>query len=288
MDIFSEVQYREQYERHYDESMKLFGIPYTSRFVDTTFGQTHVLHFGDDRLHPLVLIHGYVMSSIIWYPNVPEFVKEYSVFAIDIIGDIGKSRCNQSILQHEQIVQWLHEVLNGLGLERIYLAGHSIGGYISLRYSIRYPERIKKLVLYAPAASFHRLSLKFFYYAFPGFLFHTEKWIDRAFRSLSSHDKPLNDTLKALVMDGLQHAVPLFRLYPMKIDEEQFKHLHFPILIMIGDKEILYPGEKALEYARQVLPHATLLLVEDANHTFVFEQPHTVNVETMKFLGAES
>jgi len=285
VDIFSEAHNREQYDKCYDESLKLFGIPANSLNIETTYGQTHVLQFGDPKLPPLVLIHGYAMSSAIWYPNVPAFSKQYAVYAIDIIGDIGKSIANQVIMHPEQVVEWLHEVLDHLQLDKVYLAGHSIGGYISLRYALTHQTRIIKLVLYAPAASFHRLSLKFFYYAFPGFLFHTEKWIDRAFGSLSSHNKPLNEVFRQQIIAGFQHSMPLFRLYPVKIDEEQFASLKLPILIMIGESELLYPAKKAMDYARKVVPHAQFLLVAGANHSFIFEQAKVVNHATLTFLG---
>lgn len=286
MDVFNETEYREHYDQCYEESLKLFGMPANAHHIQTSYGLTHVMQFGDPQLPPLVLIHGYAMSSTIWYANVPAFIKQYNVYAIDIIGDIGKSFANQVILQGEHIVEWLHEVLDHLELDNVYLAGHSIGGYISLLYTLEHQARIIKLVLYAPAASFHGLSLKFFYFAFPGFLFHTEKWIDRAFGSLSSHNQPLNDVLRQQIIAGFQHAMPLFRLYPLKLEEEQFALLKLPVLVMIGEEELLYPAEKAMDYARKVLPHAQHLLVAGANHCFIFEQANTVNKATLTFLGS--
>lgn len=284
MDVFRESGYREQYIRHYDESLKLFQCKYRDRYIDTSYGKTYVLQFGDSDKPPLVLLHGMTMSSVMWYPNVKAWVKHYTVYAIDIIGDIGKSVPHEAILQQEEAVDWLKQTVDALKLHRFHLAGHSIGGYISLRFALAFQNRVAKLALFAPAAGFHRLHWKFFYYAFPGMLFQTEKWVDRTFRSLSAEGLPFAPGYREFILAGYHNALPMLRLYPLKIEAEELSTLLLPVLLMIGENEVIYPAQKALEYASMSVPNIQCELVSQASHTFTIEFAELVNERTIDFL----
>lgn len=293
MDIFKEYEYRQRYHQYYDEALQLFQCPYEEQYIETSYGTSYVLRF--DKQHksseslessnrlPLVLLHGMTMSSVMWYPNVKKWVQHFTVYAIDIAGDIGKSVPNEAIMLQEEAVQWLAETVNALGLTSFILAGHSIGGYIALRFTLAHQERVAKLALFAPAAAFHRLQWKFFYYAFPGLLFQTEKWIDRAFRSLSTEGLPFAPAYHELILYGYRYAFPLLRLYPLKIDEAELGKLHLPILLMIGEQEVIYPAQQALEYAQAAIPHIQTLLVNKANHTLTLEYADLVNDYALAF-----
>lgn len=287
MDVFLESGYREQYNMHYDESLALFQCPYIDQYLHTSFGKTYVLQFGNSNNPPLVLLHGMTMSSVMWYPNVKAWSEYYCVYAIDIIGDIGKSEANEIIMQKEEAVAWLKETVDALGLDQFYLAGHSIGGYIALRFTMAYEERVKKLALFAPAAAFHRLHWRFFYYSFPGLLFQTEKWVDRAFRGLSAEGLPFAPGYREFMLAGYHHALPRLRLYPLKIEPEELATIKLPILLMIGEHEVLYPAHKAMEYAQTNVPNITCILVHDANHTLTIEQPQIINEQVLSYLHSE-
>lgn len=285
MDVFLESGYREQYNNCYDESLKLFQCEYEEQYLHTSYGKTYVLQFGDRTKPPLVLLHGMTMSSVMWYPNVKTWTEHYAVYAIDIIGDIGKSMASEVILQKEEAVDWLKETVDQLGLKRFLLAGHSIGGYISLRFSLAYQDRVEKLALFAPAAAFHRLHWRFFYYSFPGLLFQTEKWVDRAFRSLSAEGLPFAPGYREFILAGYHHALPRLRLYPLRIEPEELVTLKVPVLLMIGELEVIYPAQQAIEYAQQYVPNIQCILVQGANHTFTIERADLVNERTLAFFS---
>lgn len=93
-------------------------------------------------------------------------------------GDFGKSKPTIVIKNWMVANQWLLEVLDAMQLNKVNLAGHSMGGFLSLNFALEYPERVSKLLLYAPAGTFHNMSFRFFTKIYPALLFHTEKWID--------------------------------------------------------------------------------------------------------------
>jgi Predicted hydrolases or acyltransferases (alpha/beta hydrolase superfamily) len=173
--IFKNERLEKEYHQLYDRTLEMFGLPYTSKYIQTRYGETHTLNFGDPGKKPLLLLHGMTMSSTMWYPNIMHLLQERSVYAVDVIGDFGKSRTKSVIKDKKTAARWLLEVMDGLQLHHTDVAGHSMGGFLALNFTLVYPERVSKLLLYAPAGAFHKISPLFFVNIYPALLFHTEK-----------------------------------------------------------------------------------------------------------------
>ena len=76
----------------YDAAMKSWHLPYEEMNIPGRFGMTHVVVSGPRDAPPLVLLHGYWATLTMWVPNIPDFSKEYRVYAIDIMGQPGQER----------------------------------------------------------------------------------------------------------------------------------------------------------------------------------------------------
>lgn len=90
--IFKNRAAEEEYNLCYEKSLHRFGLEGTSCYIPTTFGDTYVLRFGDPGKKPLILLHGMTMSSTMWYPNMKQLIQERCVYAVDVMGDFGKSK----------------------------------------------------------------------------------------------------------------------------------------------------------------------------------------------------
>ena len=75
----------------YDAALKLWPVPYEELDIPTRFGLTHVVAAGPKNAPALVLLHGYMATSVMWAPNVADFSRDYRVYAIDIMGQPSKS-----------------------------------------------------------------------------------------------------------------------------------------------------------------------------------------------------
>ena len=141
----------------YDTAMKLWPVPYEEIEIPTRFGMTHVLASGPKDAPSLVLLHGMSMTSMMWSPNIADFSKEYRVYAIDVMGQPGKSipDPDEPIRDAEDYVTWLRSTLDGLNLDRISLVGMSYGGWLVLNFAMTAPERVRKVCccLLRPASS---------------------------------------------------------------------------------------------------------------------------------------
>ena len=84
---------KQAYDERYDHSLAQWNIQTERFYINTSFGPTHVIACGPKKAPPLVLIHGMTVSSTMWFANAPDWCQKFRVFAIDTIGDFGKSEC---------------------------------------------------------------------------------------------------------------------------------------------------------------------------------------------------
>jgi pimeloyl-ACP methyl ester carboxylesterase len=67
-------------------------------------------------------------------------------------------------------------------------------------------------------------------------------------------------------------------------DNQEFKKLEMPILLLIGESEILYESKSAVERAWQLIPHIEADIVPNAGHMLTTDQPEEVTRRVMSFL----
>jgi esterase len=96
---------------------------------------------------PLLLLHGFGHSARIWDPVVPDLAPRYRTLALDARGHGDSDRDPEFRYNHAAVARDIESVVDHLGLERLVLVGHSMGGYASIRYAARHPQRVLRLVL---------------------------------------------------------------------------------------------------------------------------------------------
>ncbi|AUG80842.1 carboxylesterase [Kitasatospora sp. MMS16-BH015] len=139
----------------YDAVLAEWPTPVETRELPTAFGRTHVNVTGAPEGPPLVLLHGGQATAAAWYANVADLGRTHRLYAVDRFGEAGRSTVgDQPPRTTAELHGWLTEVLDGLGLDRPALLGHSYGGWIALGYAVRHPERVGRLVLLDPTQCF--------------------------------------------------------------------------------------------------------------------------------------
>ena len=94
----------------------------------------------------IVLLHGYLESMLVWEDFVPLLYKQVRVVTLDIPGH-GISEVKGDTHSMEYLADTVLAMLDGLGIERCTLVGHSMGGYVALAFCEKYPERLDGVVL---------------------------------------------------------------------------------------------------------------------------------------------
>ena len=122
----------------------------------------------DSAPPPAVILHGYGAGLGFFFRNLPALgewagSRGTSVFAVDWLG-MGRSArvpftvkakrddVEARVKEAESFfVDSLEEWRQKMGLEKMTLVGHSLGGYLSVAYTLKYPARVSKLILLSPA-----------------------------------------------------------------------------------------------------------------------------------------
>ena len=102
---------------------------------------------------PLVLVHGICSSAYSWADVIPGLAESHDVIALDLPG-FGGSEIPPPGYSAARYVAALRSFLDELGLGRVRLVGHSLGGAVASAFAAAEPDRVERLVL-VDAAGFN-------------------------------------------------------------------------------------------------------------------------------------
>lgn len=117
------------------------------KIIETKRGTFNVRCYGDNSHPPIILLHGFPQSSIIWH-HVAPFLKGYFVIAPDLrgMGDSNRS-LEIELYEKDEMAKDMFAIADELGIQDFYLGGHDWGGAIVQEMVFLNPKRIKKLII---------------------------------------------------------------------------------------------------------------------------------------------
>lgn len=288
--IFKNEAAKEAYFAAYDRSLETWPVAYESKFVPTTFGDTHMLVSGPINGKPIVLMHGKGGSATMWKDNMAALSREHRVFALDILGDVGKSNVIKRYSNRREFADWLTQVLDGLEIQKTDMVGLSMGSYLVANYAIENPERLNKIILLAPGATLSDFTVTMMLKAMIGAMSGNEFIIKRLYRSMVDSDKRLEDeTFKQSILGMKSEATAKEKPYllPERLSDEELKNIKIPTLLAVGEYENVNRDspEVVVERAKKLVPNIQTAIVPDGYHTLSMTNPEQVNDLILKFLS---
>jgi pimeloyl-ACP methyl ester carboxylesterase len=249
----------------YDRSIANWPVPVDEVRVATALGETFVLAFGDSSRPPLVLLHGSAANSSTWGGEAAAYAREFRVYAIDLPGETGKSTPIRPPYAGTAYADWLGEVLDGLRLDRVHIAGLSLGGWAAMRFAASSPRRVKRVALIAPgglAPAKKGFVLKALLYRPFGM------WgIRRITNVVFSPDTPPPGAAEAFEF-GLRNYNARRDNLPLVTDDE-LKSLTMPVFFVGGDQDALLDTNAGAERLRLLVPHSETTVLERRGHALL-------------------
>ena len=244
---------------------------------------------------PLVLIHGWTFDRKMWSPHISELSHYFKTIIYDRRG-CGESKGEPDLSKDTDD---LDDLLNHLGIERTYLLGMSQGGRIALRYSIRYPEKVKAIILqgapldgYTPKCNEQeRIPLN--YYSSLAKIGHIQtirnEWMSHPLMHIpSSKPSVKRQVLKMinrysardLTNEGLENMA-----FPINI-AENLHQITVPTLIIEGNEETLMLKDVANKLLEGI-PNSKKIVITGGGHLINFVEPEKYNQAVIEFISEQ-
>ena len=114
---FRSAAVRDSYFAYYDSlALKEWPVASEKRMVPTSYGETFVRITSPADAPLLVLLPGAVATSLMWAPNIRALSAACRTFAVDQLGDIGRTTCIKQVRRLNDLLVWLDEFFDALKL----------------------------------------------------------------------------------------------------------------------------------------------------------------------------
>jgi pimeloyl-ACP methyl ester carboxylesterase len=277
--------HRRAYWQAYEDSLALWPLPCTTGFVDTPHGATHVVASGPEAGPPVVLLHAASLSAVQWHLQAAGLGAGHRLFAVDIMGDIGRSSQAGPLHTREHAADWLGGVLDGLGLDSAALVGSSFGGFLATNLAVRHPARVRALVLLAPAATLQPFSFAARLFIRMGSLVPLPATVRPGLRAMMGGALP-----DERIVRQMEAGVAGFRydhagIFPGELPDADLARIGCPTLVLVGADERIYDAAQAARRAEQLIPGASASVLPGLGHLLGLQDAPLVNARIAAFLA---
>lgn len=288
---FKTEESRARYMAAYDAALGDWPVPCEALDIPTRLGSTHVIASGPRDAPALVLLPSFAGSAVVWRLNVAGLSQHFRTYAVDVIGQPGKSLANRRIRNRREFADWFVDLLDGLGVRRASIVGCSFGGFLAVNQALATPDRVERLVLISPAGTFASQYWKLTY------LMRVRAPFLRLMRRLTGANPtpslddlsaarpvPKDERWSALMSVTMAESPKVSVIAASVFSKAALRAIRAPTLLLIGDLERLYPPVENLAVAQARMPKLEGALVPDADHIAAMAQPDDVNRRILDFL----
>jgi pimeloyl-ACP methyl ester carboxylesterase len=251
--------------KFYDSQLEQWNVPYDTMNVNTRYGNTFIITCGGGSAPPLILLHGSGMNSCMWLEDAREYSRSHRVYIVDIPGEAGRSDENQLQLKGPYYEDWLLDIFDALAIEKAELIGISFGAWLSIKFTICYPGKVSKLVLLSPLGISPQK--KCFLFILMSCMILGKRGIDKLYDKINSNLAVPEEMLKyqKLIGDNFNTRNELIPLF----SDTELKRLVMPVIMFVGDKDIIIHSEKTAKRLKSLVPHAKINILPGVGHTLV-------------------
>ncbi len=284
---FRSAKAKEEHLALYDLRAQQWPVASKTRMVETSYGQTFVRISGTTNAQVLVLLHGASANSLMWMQHIKALSACYKTYAVDNIYDYGRSIYTRPIKEPSDFINWLDELFTMLALgDSVYLMGMSYGGWLASLYALRFPNRLAKIVIMAPAATVLPMRAEFWLRALLSGL-HPRLFKNFLYWLLG--DGLYNKTAQQLVKEGINDVMVAARCFkpkaavvPTVLTDRELQGLQMPTLYVVGEHEKIYSAHKAIQRLKTIAPQIHTEIIPEAGHNLVLVQAEMINRKVLE------
>jgi pimeloyl-ACP methyl ester carboxylesterase len=271
-----------------------------SRDAEIDGAKLHYMTAGSGT--PLILLHGYAETSLMWKPIIPLLAERFTVIAPDLPG-IGDSDIPANGLDMKSAAIRIHDLAKSLGVQKAEVVGHDIGLMVAYAYAAQFPAEVSKLVLmdaFLPGvagweAIYNDPNIWHFRFNGPTpealvkgreQTYFAYFWNDLAAdKTRSIPEEARKAYIAAYSRPGRMHAGWAYFVSFLQAAKDfaqlsQTK-LTMPVLTIGGDKSL---GEALGRQAKVVATNVTVIVLKDSGHWIMEEKPKETTEALNKFL----
>lgn len=255
-----------------------------------------LVHYRDEGVgFPILLLHGAFSSLHTFNAWARELRRYYRVVRVDMQG-FGLSEPREKIKRPvNEFLSFITRFLNSLGIYRCHIAGSSLGGWVSWEFSLRYPERVNKMILIDSAGylSSNNVPLPFRMAQAP-ILGRVVKYavqkniLERFVKQVYGDSTKVTDELVNRYYDlftkkGNPEAFVNLVNGKYVDNTKNLKNILTPTLIMWGDKDRWLNVDNAYRFNEDI-PNSKLIIYEEIGHLPMEEIPEESVNDALEFL----
>ncbi len=240
---------------------------------------------------PVLFLHGWMGSWRYWLPTMEAVANRFRAFSFDFWG-FGDSDKDADAHTIEEYVEQVLRFLDGMGIGRTHLVGHSMGGMVALKTAIDYPERIARVVTAGAVIEGSALAplLKLTTSQLVARLFVRRPVVTSVWRRLlqeiragwSRWFQEVVDESTKFSREAVWRSVRSMRQTDLR---PELARLRVPALIVHGaEDDIVHPGQvKAVQ--EMGLPWVRVILMPHCRHFPFMDEPETFLQLLLRFLS---
>ena len=265
--------------------MNLLNERYMSLHVDS-----YAYTGADESGMPLLLIHGWGMHGGMWGSVTENLAQHFHVYAVDLPGH------GQSAAMAHFDLDSVVDSLSAQFREPLMVCGWSLGGQVALRWAMRFPQQVQRLILVATTPSFvrregwnHAMSIEllqeFAAALRQNYALTLKRFLALQLRGSEQEREILAVLLQALFSRGepdlnaLQDGLAILLECDLR---SALSSIAQPALIIAGELDALAPWQ-ASQYMAQQMPNAELVKIKGAAHVPFLSHAEEFVKHTVRF-----
>ncbi len=233
--------------------------------------QVHYEETGDPDSPPLILIHGAGGSSATWFMQLKGLARKFHVIAPDLNGHGKTPDCHED----DTLSAYLRDIDEVVSkFDEPIVGGHSMGGALTQLYLLKHPENIERVILIGTGA---RLRCAPFIFDLLDNDF--EGYVEAVGEYMFS-ESTSQELIEASQVEVRKCSPSVIKRDFSVCNEfdvmDEVEKIDVPTLLVVGEDDVMTPL-KYSEYLHDKIPNSELVVVPNAGHSVMLEQPTAVN-----------